>query len=110
MRNSRRLLVATILGFALSLTSINAAVSGIRPDLTQSTQGLSIIENVNFKRSVPNIITLPKDLATQGKYFCVGIDDPKCVAATQFELQSHLPPCDQVILTNCVSSVYAVDA
>ena len=110
MLNSRRLLVATILGFALSLTSINAAVSGVRPDLTQSTQGLSIVENVNFKGSVPNIITVPKDLATQGKYFCVGIDDPKCVAATQFELQSHLPPCDQVILTNCVSSVYAVDA
>lgn len=91
MRISRRLLVASLLTAGIALTSINSASSSVRVDLTQSTQGLSIVENVNFKGSVPNIITVPKDLATQGKFFCLGIDDPKCVAATQFALQSHLP-------------------
>ena len=109
MRISRRLLVASLLTTFLAATSINAASSAVRVDLTQSTQGLNISENWNFKASVPSLVAIPEDRDTQGMYFCTSIDDPKCVATKNISITSHLPTCDSTVKTNCISSVYAID-
>lgn len=109
MRISRRLLVASLLTTFLAATSINAASSAVRVDLTQATLGLNMGENENFKASVPSLVAIPDDRNTQGMYFCASIDDPKCVAIKNIGITSHLPTCDSTIKTNCISSVYAID-
>jgi len=109
MHISRRLIIASLTVAGLAITLMNGASAGVRVDLTQPTQGLSISENWNFKVSVPSLVANPEDRVNQGLYFCAGVDDSKCVTSKDISITSHLPACDATMVTNCISSVYAID-
>ena len=98
-------LITVAMFTALTVGPINA---GVRQDLSKPTQGIRINEGWFPRVSVP-VIMASTDISNPGKVlFCSNIDDEICTKSTAIMFIGHLPPCDLIIKTNCISSVYAI--
>lgn len=103
----KKLIVLTTVTMVTALT-IGPINAGVRQDLSKPTQGIRINEGWFPRASVPAIMA-STDLTNPEKVlFCSSIDDEICTKSFGIRFTGHLPPCDQIIKTNCISSVYAI--
>jgi hypothetical protein len=100
----------TIFLFSVGLvfSTSQAVTAGVRADLTRPYQALRINEGWMPRVSVPVIMGNESSSMSPRQIFCSSIYDEVCTKSSGIFAVSHLPPCDVLIKTNCISSVYAV--
>jgi hypothetical protein len=94
----------------LSAVGLATSPAAVRADLTQPVQGINITESSRFAE-YPTAMMGTRETGNDPSYFlCSSISDETCTASVSIFAWNHLPPCISSILTNCIASVFAVDA
>lgn len=103
----KKLFVFPIL-LTLIFSSTEIGSAGVRADLTLPNQGIRIGESSVSGMSVPVLMT-----GSAGndpvQLICSSIYDETCTKSAFIRAAAHLPPCDDLIKSNCISAVYALN-
>jgi hypothetical protein len=102
-----RLLTITIL-FSLTISSVEIGSAGVRADLTLPNQGIRITEGFLSGLSVP-VLMSGNSGNSPVQLICSSIYDETCTKSSFIRAAAHLPPCDDLIKSNCISAVYALN-
>lgn len=103
----KKLLLVT-LSSAVVLSGITANAA-TRIDLSGSDIGVRITENQEHLTDGPSLLAQTQTKDGERYYLCKTLEDEICKNATYIRATSFLPPCDAIILINCISSAYAVN-
>lgn len=98
-----------IFSIALAFSSTQTVTAGVRADLSKPYQGLRINEGWMPRVSVPVIMGSESLSNPPRQIFCSNVYDEICTKSVAIYAVSHLPPCDEIIKANCISSVYAIN-
>ena len=105
----KKILVALSVIVFLAGGSISAPAA-VRADLTQPTQGINITESWRFITAPPSLMSAVGVGTDAIMTLCTSLTDEACTKGNAISTLNHLPPCIAPITTNCISSVYAIDA
>ena len=103
----KRIAMVVSLLFSFTLIALSNTIASVIPNLQTEFQGLEISESGfgSNKETVPHL------MAENDRFlFCKNLDDPNCVKAPSISAPAHLPPCNETIVVNCISNIFAVDS
>lgn len=100
---------SAILVIALTVLGMESSYSGVRANLNNPTQGISITESWKFIATPPVLLGYESYTQDSSAFICKTLNDSVCSASTSISAASHLPPCSVQIPVDCVSGVYSID-
>lgn len=101
--------LVTFLVLSITALGVQASFSGVRADLENPTQGISITETWKFIATPPVLLGYESNSQDSAAYICKSLSDKICTDSVSISAASHLPPCSAQIPTDCISGVYSID-
>ena len=97
-----------ILGIVVLVSGTASAPGAVKASLNQPFQGINITESSIFAERPPAMMGTRENGNDAPYFLCSSIGDETCTASVFIFAWNHLPPCVGSIVTNCISSVFAV--